>query len=59
MNVSIQLELHIDGAAPIGHASVDDGDPRAFSGWVGLVHAVEELLDEHSDPGEERDLSEP
>jgi hypothetical protein len=44
--ISILLELRIDGAAPIGHASVEGRDPRAFSGWVGLVRAVEELLNE-------------
>jgi hypothetical protein len=44
--VTIHLELRIDGAAPIGHAAVEGGDPRAFSGWVGLVRTVEELLSE-------------
>ncbi|HEY6888388.1 MAG TPA: hypothetical protein VI300_11430 [Solirubrobacter sp.] len=43
---TIQLELRIDGAAPTGLASVDGRDSRAFSGWIGLVRAVEELLDE-------------
>ena len=50
MNVSIQLELRIDGTAPTGHASVHDEDPRAFSGWVGLVRVVEELVIENSEP---------
>jgi hypothetical protein len=48
--VTIHLELRIDGAAPIGHASVEGGDPRAFSGWVGLVRTVEELVDEDREP---------
>ncbi len=43
---SIHLELRIDGTAPIGHATLEGGDPRAFSGWVGLVRAVEELVTE-------------
>jgi hypothetical protein len=45
--VTIILELRIDGTAPIGHASMAGGDPRAFSGWVGFVRAVEELVDEN------------
>ncbi|MDA0169398.1 hypothetical protein OJ998_09900 [Solirubrobacter taibaiensis] len=44
--VQIHLELRIDGAAPIGHATLEGGDPRPFSGWVGLVSAVEELVNE-------------
>jgi hypothetical protein len=43
---TILLELRIDGAAPTGHASLEGSDPRAFSGWVGLVRTVEELLNE-------------
>jgi hypothetical protein len=43
----IQLELRIDGTAPTGHVCVaGSGQPRAFSGWVGLVRAVEELVTE-------------
>jgi hypothetical protein len=42
----IHLELRIDGMAPTGHASLDAGDPRAFSGWVGLVSTVEALVTE-------------
>ena len=43
---SIHLELRIDGTAPTGHASVVGGEPRPFSGWVGLVCTVEELVNE-------------
>ncbi len=43
---TIQLELRFDGAAPTGFARLLDGDPSPFSGWVGLVRAVEELVGE-------------
>ncbi len=47
----IHLELRFDGSAPIGHVWSDDGgDPRTFSGWVGLVCAVEELVTETRSP---------
>ena len=59
MNVTIQLELHIDGAAPTGHASREGGDSRAFSGWVGLVRTVEELLNEDREPAPERPSAAP
>ena len=44
---NLHLELRFDGAAPTGHVRLPDGgDERAFSGWIGLVRAVEELVDE-------------
>jgi len=42
----VTLELRLDGAAPTGHASLAGGEPRPFSGWVGLVCVVEELVNE-------------
>jgi hypothetical protein len=41
---SIHLERRLDGTSPTGHASLAGDDPRAFSGWVGLVCTVEELV---------------
>ena len=41
---SLRLVLRFDGAAPTGHVCPDGGVPREFSGWVGLVRAVEELV---------------
>jgi hypothetical protein len=41
---SVHVELRFDGAAPTGQVRLADGEPRAFSGWVGLVCAVEELV---------------
>lgn len=43
---SIQLELRLDGTALTGHASVPGDVPREFSGWVGLVRVVEDLINE-------------
>lgn len=43
---TLHLELRFDGAAPTGHVSVPGGDPRAFSGWMGLVGTVEALVTE-------------
>ncbi len=43
---SVQVELRFDGTAPIGHVRLADGEPRAFSGWVGLVCVVDELVTE-------------
>jgi hypothetical protein len=43
---TLHIELRFDGAAPTGNARLADGEPRAFSGWVGLVCAVEELVTE-------------
>ena len=45
-NHSLHVELRFDGTAPTGQVSLVDGEPRAFSGWVGLVCAVEELVTE-------------
>ncbi|WP_028066451.1 hypothetical protein [Solirubrobacter soli] len=47
----IRLELRFDGAAPTGQIRLEASDePRAFSGWVGLVRAVEELVTETPEP---------
>jgi hypothetical protein len=53
---SVHIELRFDGSAPTGNVSAADGEPRAFSGWVGLVCAVEELVteDAHHPPSQGR-----
>jgi hypothetical protein len=49
---NIHLELHFDGTAPTGHVRGEDGGaPRSFSGWVGLVRAVEDLVTETRERG--------
>ena len=47
---NIHLELRFDGAAPTGYVRLEDSAPRAFSGWVGLVCAVEDLVTETPEP---------
>jgi len=42
----ISVELRFDGNAPTGQVRLLDGEPRTFSGWVGLVSAVESLVRE-------------
>jgi hypothetical protein len=49
---SVHIELRFDGSAPTGNVRMADGEPRSFSGWVGLVCAVEELVTE--DPSTRR-----
>ncbi len=46
----IHLELRLDGPAPTGHARLAGGDPRPFSGWIGLVSAVETLITAEREP---------
>jgi hypothetical protein len=48
--LSVHVELRLDGTAPTGHVRVADGEPRPFSGWVGLVCAVEALITEKPEP---------
>lgn len=47
----IQIELELDGASPTGRATLVGGETRSFSGWVGLVSAVDALMgrDDESD----------
>ena len=40
----ISLELDLDGDSLSGLASVENGEPRPFSGWLGLVSAIEALI---------------
>ena len=47
---TLYLELRFDGAAPTGHVRHEVGDPRPFSGWMGLVCAVEGLVTETREP---------
>ncbi len=50
----IQLELRFDGTAPTGRVCLSGGDPRGFSGWVGLISVVEELI--HDEPSAARSV---
>jgi hypothetical protein len=39
----IQIELWLDGSMPAGVAMGPDGAERDFTGWVGLMSAVDAL----------------
>jgi hypothetical protein len=39
----IQIELRLDGSMPAGVATGPDGTARDFTGWVGLMSAVDAL----------------
>lgn len=40
----IRIELRLDGPLPTGHATAVDGGTRSFTGWVGLMSAVDALV---------------
>lgn len=39
----IQIALRLDGSMPVGIATVAGGAARDFTGWVGLMSAVDAL----------------
>jgi hypothetical protein len=41
---AISLELSVDGESIVGRASDEAGIQKEFSGWLGLVSAVEALI---------------
>lgn len=41
---TIALTFHVDGTEVHGDASDGDGRSRPFSGWVGLIQALDELV---------------
>jgi hypothetical protein len=41
---TVTLELLLEGDGLSGHAFSDDGAARDFTGRVGLMHAIDELL---------------
>jgi hypothetical protein len=40
---AIQIQLWLEGTMPTGIAKGADGDSRDFTGWVGLMAAVDAL----------------
>lgn len=41
----VSLELRTDGGTPAGVAYGEAGERREFSGWLGLISALDALLD--------------
>jgi hypothetical protein len=45
----IAIDVRVDGDQITGHAGDGAGEPRPFSGWLGLIGALDRLLvDRHS-----------
>jgi FAD/FMN-containing dehydrogenase len=48
--ITVTLELCVTGDCLTGTATNGDGEPRQFSGWLGLVAALDGLVPDRSDP---------
>jgi hypothetical protein len=48
--VRVQLDLRIDGDALSGQAACVPGGVRSFSGFIGLVAAIDALIEEARNP---------
>jgi hypothetical protein len=40
----IEIEVRVEGEAISGEARGDAGRPRPFTGWLGLIGALDDLL---------------
>ncbi len=47
-NTAISLEMHLAGDCLTGTATSAAGVERPFRGWLGLIAAIDALLDEHA-----------
>ena len=45
----IRIELRLEGSTPAGVATAPGGATRDFTGWVGLMSAVDALAAHESD----------
>jgi hypothetical protein len=48
--LTIRLDLELDGTDLRGRARVDGGEPRPFHGRLGLISAVDALLEQVAAP---------
>jgi hypothetical protein len=44
-NFRIVIDVRVDGNEISGRASEETGEPRPFLGWLGLIAALDGLLD--------------
>jgi hypothetical protein len=49
----IALDVRVDGDEISGHACEGEGKPKPFSGWLGLIGALDGLLNTPRSAGEE------
>jgi hypothetical protein len=49
--VTISLDVRVQGDDVRGWAAAGDGHPRAFTGWLGLIGAIDALLGFPPDAG--------
>jgi hypothetical protein len=47
---TIRMELRRDGDLPTGRVRDGTGQVRDFTGWLGLISAIDELLDGEREP---------
>jgi hypothetical protein len=54
VSVQLVIDVVVDGKEISGHASDGDGEGRTqrFSGWLGLIGALDALLGSHMDETE-------
>jgi hypothetical protein len=45
IDIKVQLELHASGDALTGAITSGGGPPVQFSGWIGLVAAIDDLVE--------------
>jgi hypothetical protein len=54
-SVQIVIDVHLDGQEISGHASDGVGESRRFSGWLGLIGALDALLAAHTTDAKEQE----
>jgi len=54
---TVVIRLRLEGELPSGRATGHDGAERPFTGWLGLMGAIQALIVEDDGPGSERDLN--
>ena len=52
MSVQLAIDVVVDGSEISGHATDGDGRTQRFSGWLGLIGALDALLGSHTDETE-------
>jgi hypothetical protein len=52
VSVQLAIDVVVDGKEISGHASDGEGRTQRFSGWLGLIGALDALLGSHMDETE-------